>query len=520
MGSRCPLTWGLFFGSAALMIQYHRSNKKLSASAKEEPSSLPASEVVFVLGAPGTGKGTQCSLLKTNLGGNWTHLSAGDLLRAARDTGTGELADLIRSKMQAGAIVPSSITVKLLEQAMTEAHRETSSLKFLIDGFPRSDENLRAWDDAMGGGVHTVRFVLNFECPEEVLVGRLLERAKESGRSDDTIEVIRRRFKTHVESCLPILESMRASGVVVHTIDSAKSVQQVYDSVAPLFGADGLQAHRPGVAAAPSAAGSSPRKYLIGGNWKCHGTWDESLERIEAMNGMPEDAIGTKHAEVVLCVPHLILPLGLSGLRRDIGIGAQNCGLNSGDGAYTGEIGSHQLKALGCEWVIIGHSERRTGFGGCRGESEGLCAQKAKAAIGNGLKVIFAIGETKDERESGATMEVCAKQLQPLADLLTPDEWANSIALAYEPVWAIGTGLTATPAMAQETHADIRGWVSARVSPEIASAVRIQYGGSMKPANAEDLLAQPDIDGGLIGGASLKAKDFFAIIDKIPTTAA
>ena len=226
--SRCPFTWSLFIGSAALLVMQKR--KSLSAAKESLPD---ACEVVFVLGAPGTGKGTQCQLLKDNLEGNWTHLSAGDLLREARDKGTGELADLIRAKMQAGEIVPSSITVKLLENAMTKAYKETESTRFLIDGFPRSHENLDAWEDAMKA--HNVRFVLNFECPEEVLVGRLLERAKDSGRSDDKIEVIRKRFKTHVESCLPIIERFQSQGTVLHTIDSAKSVQQVYDSVTKLF---------------------------------------------------------------------------------------------------------------------------------------------------------------------------------------------------------------------------------------------------------------------------------------------
>jgi len=240
MVTRCPLTWGLFLGSTALMISHHRSKKKTNQkqeSGEEEgtASTLPASEVVFVLGAPGTGKGTQCSSLVTNLSDEkWTHLSAGDLLREARDTGTGELADLIRSRMQAGAIVPSEVTVRLLTSAMSKSHDATGSRRFLIDGFPRSRENLEAWTTACGT-VHTVKFVLNFECPEEVLVGRLLERGKDSGRSDDTIEVIRRRFKTHVESCVPILESMRESGTVVRTIDSARSVEKVYENVVAYF---------------------------------------------------------------------------------------------------------------------------------------------------------------------------------------------------------------------------------------------------------------------------------------------
>jgi len=538
MVTRCPLTWGLFLGSTALMIRHKRGQKKL-ASSSQSSSLLPAScEVVFVLGAPGTGKGTQCQLLQTNLGagagdGNnytWTHLSAGDLLREARDSGTGAMADLIRSKMQAGAIVPSSITVQLLEDAMHASYQRTGSTKFLIDGFPRSHENLDAWDATMKA--HRVGFVLNFECPEEVLVGRLLERAKDSGRSDDTMEVIRRRFQTHVDSCLPILERFQKEGTPLHTIDSARSVNQVYASVTKLFGADGLQVFRPegSVEATSNSHNSSnsnsntntttteePRTYLIGGNWKCNGTWDENLERVAMFNTAgPIPA----NVEVALCVPFLSIPMLLTGLRKDIAVGAQNCGSNTGNGAYTGEVGAHQLAALGCTWVIVGHSERRMGFGSsvdedtsC-GEPEDLCAQKCKVAIGHGLKVMFAIGEQKEDRESGITMQVCAQQLQPLANILSVEEWTN-VAIAYEPVWAIGTGLTATPEMAQETHAAIRQWIATNVSKSVALQVRIQYGGSMKGANAKDLLAQPDIDGGLIGGASLKA-DFFNVIHGIP----
>jgi len=179
-------------------------------------------------------------------------------------------------------------------------------------------------------------------------------------------------------------------------------------------------------------------------------------------------------------------------------------------GAYTGEICASQLVDFGCSWVIIGHSERREGFG-MAGEDNELVAKKVKVALDAGLKVMFAIGEKKEEREAGTTMDVCAKQLEPAAKILEEADWEN-VAIAYEPVWAIGTGLTATPEMAQETHASIREWVSTNVSPKVAKAVRIQYGGSMKGANAKELLAQPDIDGGLIGGASLKA-DFFNVVN-------
>lgn len=270
-----------------------------------------------------------------------------------------------------------------------------------------------------------------------------------------------------------------------------------------------LQESRPKGSSAPNAT-KGDRRYLIGGNWKSNGSYDENADRIKVFN---EAGTIPDNVDVVLCVPDVHIPLCLASLRDDIEVGAQNCGSNTKDGAFTGEIGAHMLKDIGCTWVIIGHSERREGFG-MIGEPEGLCAEKCKVALDKGLKVMFAIGEKKEERESGVTMEVCAKQLEPLAKILEASDWEN-VAIAYEPVWAIGTGLTATPEMAQATHADIRSWVKDNVSAEIAAAVRIQYGGSMKGANAEELLMQPDIDGGLIGGASLKA-DFFNVINGVP----
>jgi len=266
----------------------------------------------------------------------------------------------------------------------------------------------------------------------------------------------------------------------------------------------------------PRPAGSSvegkegPRKYLIGGNWKCNGTLSENQERIKVFN---EAGSIPSNVEVAICCPFIHIPALLESLRDDIAVGAQNCGVNDGNGAYTGEIGAHQLKDIGVTWVIIGHSERREGFG-MGGEPVDLCAKKCKVAVDKGLKVMFAIGEKKDERESGVTMKVCAEQLDPLIATLSAEDW-KSVDIAYEPVWAIGTGLTATPEMAQETHKQIREYIAKKVSADVASSVRIQYGGSMKGANAEALLAQPDIDGGLIGGASLKA-DFFNVINGVP----
>jgi len=252
------------------------------------------------------------------------------------------------------------------------------------------------------------------------------------------------------------------------------------------------------------------RRYLIAGNWKCNGTIAENEALIKTLN---EAGPIPDNVDVAVCCSFLHIPQVLESLRDDIEVGGQNCGNNEKNGAYTGEIGAFQLKDIGCTWVIIGHSERREGFG-MPGEPVELCAKKAKIAIDAGLKVMFAIGEKKEERENGTTMVVCESQLAPLAKTLEPKDW-DSIAIAYEPVWAIGTGLTASPEQAQETHADIRKWILENVSEEIAKKTRIQYGGSMKGANAKDLLAQPDIDGGLIGGAALTA-DFFNIINGVP----
>lgn len=264
---------------------------------------------------------------------------------------------------------------------------------------------------------------------------------------------------------------------------------------------------RPTGSSTPGKPGE--RQYLVAGNWKCNGTVEEQKERIKIFN---QAGPIPSNVDVAICAPYVHLPLLLEGLRSDIEIGAQDCGSNKSNGAFTGQVGSHQIKDLGCTWVIIGHSEIREGFG-MAGEPVELCAEKAKIAIENGLKVMFCIGERKEEREKGNTMKVCTEQLEPLKKALTQKDW-DCMAIAYEPVWAIGTGLTATPAMAQETHKDIRKWISENVSPNVAKAVRIQYGGSMKGANAKELLGQPDIDGGLIGGASLTA-DFFNVINGV-----
>jgi triosephosphate isomerase len=252
------------------------------------------------------------------------------------------------------------------------------------------------------------------------------------------------------------------------------------------------------------------RKYLIGGNWKCNGTVAENEALVKIFN---EAGPIPSNVEVAICPSYLYISKLIETLRSDIAIGGQDLTVHEDNGAQTGEVRGSQLVNLGCTWVIVGHSERREGFG-MEGEPNDICAMKCKTAIKVGLKVMFCIGEKAEERENGTTMIVCASQLEPLAKILEKDDWAN-VAIAYEPVWAIGSGLTATPEMAQETHKSIREWIATNVSEDVAKEIRIQYGGSMKGANAPGLLAQPDIDGGLIGGASLSA-DFFNIINAVP----
>lgn len=197
---------------------------------EEEDLEVPVCQVVFVLGAPGSGKGTQCSLITSRMKGIWAHLSAGDLLRAERKKG-GELGDLINERIASGKLVPSSVTCKLLENAMGEAYRNEGITKFLIDGYPRSHENAEAWESSMSR--HTVEFVIFYQCPEDILVGRLLERGQTSGRNDDNIEVIRKRFKTFEEENLPILQLYDKKGLV-RTIQSDQSVEEVYSETRKL----------------------------------------------------------------------------------------------------------------------------------------------------------------------------------------------------------------------------------------------------------------------------------------------
>lgn len=244
------------------------------------------------------------------------------------------------------------------------------------------------------------------------------------------------------------------------------------------------------------------RQPMIAGNWKMNGS---SASVKELIAGIKAGMSSVNKAAVVVCPPALYIPqvmVDVAGSK--IHCGSQNV-CDQDKGAFTGELAGSMLKDLGCEYAIIGHSERRSLYG----ESDELVAKRFAAARRSGIKPIFCIGETLEEREKGITNEVCARQIDAVIALEGVKALADGV-IAYEPVWAIGTGKTASPEQAQEVHAFIRGKL-AKLDAAVAEKVQILYGGSMNAANAAELLAKPDIDGGLIGGASLKADDFLTI---------
>ncbi len=244
------------------------------------------------------------------------------------------------------------------------------------------------------------------------------------------------------------------------------------------------------------------RQPMVAGNWKMNGSCESVKELIA---GIKEGMGSVNKAEVVVCPPAVFIPR-VSGVAEGsaIKVGSQNiCDADSG--AFTGEISGEMLKEIGCEYAIVGHSERRALYG----ETDELVAKRFAAARRNGLKPIFCIGETLEERESGITNDVCSRQIDAVIALEGVESFTDAV-IAYEPVWAIGTGKTASPEQAQEVHAFIRGKIAA-LNANVAEGLQILYGGSMNPANAKELIGQPDIDGGLIGGASLKPADFLAI---------
>ena len=246
------------------------------------------------------------------------------------------------------------------------------------------------------------------------------------------------------------------------------------------------------------------RKKVIAGNWKMYKDLSESQNLVSGIIG----GLGNDNkCDVIVCPPFTSLSEVHSLIKNTpIKLGAQNVYFEN-EGAFTGEISAGMLKSVGCEYVIIGHSERRTIFG----ETDELVNKKIKKALSSGLKVIFCIGESLAQREQGITNNVAESQLQKGLDGISSDELQNVI-IAYEPIWAIGTGKTATPEQAQEVHAFIRKYIAGKYSKESAEKLVIQYGGSVKPDNASSLLSQPDIDGALVGGACLKADSFLSII--------
>ncbi len=242
------------------------------------------------------------------------------------------------------------------------------------------------------------------------------------------------------------------------------------------------------------------RTTLIAGNWKMNGSLQSIIQLVE---GIKAGDAGS--ARLAVCPPAVYL-MKVGGMLEgtNISLGSQNVCDQAG-GAYTGEISGTMLKEAGCTYAIVGHSERRSLYQ----ESDSLVADRFAMAIESGLQPILCLGETIDERQSDATEEVVARQLNAVLEKVGVDALSNSV-IAYEPVWAIGTGQVATPEQAQAVHAFIRRKISAENS-QVADQLQILYGGSMNPGNAAELLSQPDIDGGLIGGASLKAADFLAI---------
>jgi len=245
------------------------------------------------------------------------------------------------------------------------------------------------------------------------------------------------------------------------------------------------------------------RKAVIAGNWKMNKTPAEATELMEAIKPLVKDA----DCGVIACVPYVDLAAALEAAKgSNVAVGAQNCHWEK-SGAYTGEISADMLTAMGTQYVIIGHSERRTYFG----ETDVTVNKRVRAALDGGLSVIVCVGEYLEQREQGVTDELVALQTKIALGGVNQEE-LKKIIIAYEPIWAIGTGKTATAEQANEACSAIRATIAKLYGSESADAITIQYGGSMNAKNACELLDQPDVDGGLIGGASLKPADFAGIV--------
>ncbi|MBF4208747.1 triose-phosphate isomerase [Pseudomonas donghuensis] len=244
------------------------------------------------------------------------------------------------------------------------------------------------------------------------------------------------------------------------------------------------------------------RRPMVAGNWKMHGTRASVAELIKGLSNLALPS----GVEVAVFPSALYINQVIDGVQgKAIAVGAQNSAVQPEQGALTGEIAPSQLAEAGCELVLIGHSERRQIIG----ENDEVLNRKFAAAQACGLKPVLCVGETLEEREAGKTLEIVGRQLDSVIEAFGVEVFASAV-IAYEPVWAIGTGLTASPQQAQDVHKAIREQLAAK-NPEVAASVRLLYGGSVKAANAAELFGMPDIDGGLIGGASLNADEFGAI---------
>lgn len=248
------------------------------------------------------------------------------------------------------------------------------------------------------------------------------------------------------------------------------------------------------------------RTRIVAGNWKMNKDFEAGLSLASEIIPMIESEV--QHDVLTILIPpfvHIHALASLSAGKKAFAIGAQDCSAYEA-GAYTGEVAASMLKSAGAEYVLIGHSERRQ----YHHETEALCYEKIKRALAAGLKPIYCIGELKEQRVAGSFEAIILDQLKGALAALSIDEM-RQIVLAYEPVWAIGTGLTASPEQAQEVHALIRNWLSSQFGVALANGTTILYGGSVNASNAHELFGMPDIDGGLVGGASLKSRDFTEI---------
>ncbi len=246
------------------------------------------------------------------------------------------------------------------------------------------------------------------------------------------------------------------------------------------------------------------RKKIVAGNWKMNTLLKEGMELAKAVEKLEHEK--TSDALVIIAPPYTHLSK-VNDMIENVKLSGQNCASEL-SGAYTGEISPNMLVSVGAEYVILGHSERRSYYN----EDNALLNKKVKLALAEGLKPIYCCGEVLEERESGKHFDVVKEQVRAGLEGLTADEMSN-VVIAYEPVWAIGTGVVASSDQAQEMHKEIRTYLASMFNDKVADEMSILYGGSCKPSNAAELFANPDVDGGLIGGAALKAEDFIAIVN-------